>query len=214
MQASAGGVTSTARRSGSRSGTPCDRRDAPPIGAPGSRPRGDGHRSPSQPESACHQDPGHDRRGTELRVRAQSRRGAGVRLRGIPAALAVPALWPGAPRLGTERVRLGMLTAGRLSYGRALRILTDELQNFHVNLPVTGRATSRCGRGDAVTLTPGGAAVFSPGERAEHGYVPIGETSRCGSLFETGTPGAVGNPRCGSVKSARAPWPLGWPTSS
>ncbi|MCW2735726.1 MAG: hypothetical protein JWN97_370 [Nocardioides sp.] len=107
-----------------------------------------------------------------------------------------------------------MLTAGRLSYGRALRILTDELQNFHVNLPVTGRATSRCGRGDAVTLTPGGAAVFSPGERAEHGYVPIGETSRCGSLFETGTPGAVGNPRCGSVKSARAPWPLGWPTSS
>jgi AraC-like DNA-binding protein len=59
-------------------------------------------------------------------------------------------------------LRIGSLTAGRLSYGRRLRQVTAEAQNFHVDMPVRGHARSRCGRGTSVDTTPGQGLVFSP----------------------------------------------------
>jgi AraC-like DNA-binding protein len=64
-------------------------------------------------------------------------------------------------------LRLGNVTAGRLSYGRRVRLVTAEADNFHINLPLRGGAVSRSGRGDAVTTTIGHAAVFPPDAPAE-----------------------------------------------
>lgn len=63
-------------------------------------------------------------------------------------------------------MRLGAVTAGRLSYGRNLRIVTSETRNFHVNLPLRGQAVSSSGQGDGVLVTTGQAAVFPLGEPA------------------------------------------------
>jgi AraC-like DNA-binding protein len=64
-------------------------------------------------------------------------------------------------------LRLGALTAGRLSYGRRLRLRTADAENFHVNLPVRGRAASRSGSGEPVATRPGEGLIFSPGAPAE-----------------------------------------------
>jgi AraC-like DNA-binding protein len=64
-------------------------------------------------------------------------------------------------------LHVGVLTAGLLSFGRALRVLADEAQNFHVNVPITGGTISRKVLGPAVTFTRGQAAVFSPGDGSE-----------------------------------------------
>jgi AraC-like DNA-binding protein len=64
-------------------------------------------------------------------------------------------------------LRVGALTAGRLTYGRAVRLTTGAAENFHVNLPLRGRAVSRL-RGRAPVHTEvGQAAAFSPGPGAE-----------------------------------------------
>jgi AraC-like DNA-binding protein len=57
-------------------------------------------------------------------------------------------------------MRLGAVTVGRLSYGRDLRIVTGETQNFHVNLPLRGQTVSSSGRGDGAVIDTGQAAVF------------------------------------------------------
>jgi AraC-like DNA-binding protein len=62
---------------------------------------------------------------------------------------------------------IGGLTAGRLSYGRHLRQVTDEAQNFHVNMPLRGRAASRCGGSEVVGTAAGQSLVFSPEAPAE-----------------------------------------------
>ena len=64
-------------------------------------------------------------------------------------------------------LRLGALTAGRLSYGRRVRLRTADAENFHVNIPLRGRAASRSGTGGAAATGPGEGLVFSPGEPAE-----------------------------------------------
>lgn len=64
-------------------------------------------------------------------------------------------------------IQLGMLTAGRLSYGRKVRTLIDKVENFFVHLPITGQVLVRCGGREPVILSPGQLAVYSPGERAE-----------------------------------------------
>ena len=64
-------------------------------------------------------------------------------------------------------IQLGMLTAGRLSYGRKVRVLIDEVENFFLHLPITGQVLARCGKREPVILSPGQMAVYSPGERAE-----------------------------------------------
>jgi AraC-like DNA-binding protein len=64
-------------------------------------------------------------------------------------------------------LRLGALTAGRLTYGRPVRLRTADAENFHVNIPLRGRAASRNGTGEPVTTGPGDGLVFSPGAPAE-----------------------------------------------
>ncbi|MDX6359543.1 MAG: hypothetical protein QOH37_2597 [Nocardioidaceae bacterium] len=70
-------------------------------------------------------------------------------------------------RMEVTGLRLGSLTAGRLTYGRRVRLRTADAENFHVNIPLRGRATSRSGTGEPVTTAPGGALVFSPGAPAD-----------------------------------------------
>lgn len=69
-------------------------------------------------------------------------------------------------------LRLAGLTVGRLSYGRSAVLTTAEAGNFHVNAPLSGRATSSGGwSGQPVVTTPGMAAVFGPGRQAEIAWV-------------------------------------------
>jgi AraC-like DNA-binding protein len=63
--------------------------------------------------------------------------------------------------------RLGDLTAGLLSYGESVRMVTAEAANFHVNLPLKGKAISRTGTAEAVVLERGLAGVFPPGAPAD-----------------------------------------------
>jgi AraC-like DNA-binding protein len=64
-------------------------------------------------------------------------------------------------------LQLGAITAGRLSYGRRVRLRTADAQNFHVNTPLRGLATSRRGSADPVVRGPGRGLIFSPGASAE-----------------------------------------------
>ncbi|MET0859599.1 MAG: hypothetical protein ABW091_01090, partial [Microbacterium sp.] len=64
-------------------------------------------------------------------------------------------------------LRLGALTVGRLTYGRRVRLNTSDAENFHVNIPLRGRAMSRSGAGEPVTRGPGEGLVFSPEAPAE-----------------------------------------------
>ncbi len=75
----------------------------------------------------------------------------------------------GSARLDMEvtGLRLGSLTAGRLTYGRRVRLRTVDAENFHVNVPLRGRAVSRSGTSQPVLTGPGEGLVFSPGAPAE-----------------------------------------------
>jgi AraC-like DNA-binding protein len=64
-------------------------------------------------------------------------------------------------------LQIGAITAGRLSYGHRVRQLTGEAANFHLNMPVRGRAVSRCGQSKSVHTAPGQGLVFSPEAPAE-----------------------------------------------
>lgn len=64
-------------------------------------------------------------------------------------------------------LRLGALTAGRLTYGRRVRLDTEDATNFHINIPLRGVASSRNGRGEPVRTGPGEGLIFSPGAPAE-----------------------------------------------
>jgi AraC-like DNA-binding protein len=58
--------------------------------------------------------------------------------------------------------RLGAITVGRLTYGQDVRLTTEVASNFHVNLPLSGRALSVSGRSEPHLTEPGTAAVFAP----------------------------------------------------
>ncbi len=64
-------------------------------------------------------------------------------------------------------LRVGALTVSRLTYGRRVRLRTADAENFHVNIPLRGRASSRSGTGAPVTTVPGEGLVFSPEAPAE-----------------------------------------------
>jgi AraC-like DNA-binding protein len=64
-------------------------------------------------------------------------------------------------------LRMGSITAGRLSYGQRLRQVTEDAQHFHVNMPVRGHAGSRCGASSSVETAAGQSLVFSPDLPAE-----------------------------------------------
>jgi AraC-like DNA-binding protein len=76
---------------------------------------------------------------------------------------------PDSAQLGMEMagLRLGALTAGRLTYGREVSLRTADAQNFHMNFPLRGRAVSRSGSGEPVKTGPGEGLVFPPGAPAE-----------------------------------------------
>ena len=69
--------------------------------------------------------------------------------------------------LDVSALRMGALTAGRLTYGRRVRLRTAEASHFHVNVALRGRAASRSGTGEPVATRPGEGLVFSPGAPAE-----------------------------------------------
>jgi AraC-like DNA-binding protein len=75
----------------------------------------------------------------------------------------------GSEPLGMQvtRLQLGALTAGRLTYGRGVRLRTADAQDFHVNLPLRGRVASRSGQREPVTTGTGEGLVFSPGAPAD-----------------------------------------------
>ncbi|WP_147260395.1 AraC family transcriptional regulator [Pseudonocardia hierapolitana] len=64
-------------------------------------------------------------------------------------------------------LRLGSVTAGYVRYGAEIRMVTAEARDYHVNIPLVGRARSRSGRRDPVFTAPGRAAIFMPGAPAE-----------------------------------------------
>lgn len=69
--------------------------------------------------------------------------------------------------MAVSAMTLGAVTAARLAYGRPVRLRTADAENFHVNLPLHGRATSSSGSGELVSTSPGEGLVFSPGAPAE-----------------------------------------------
>lgn len=78
-------------------------------------------------------------------------------------------LWVSGVELDMELLsaRFGDLTAGLLSYGEAVHLLTDETTQFHVNLTLAGRAASKSGHGETLVTTAGQAVVFAVGEPAQ-----------------------------------------------
>ncbi|GAA1148644.1 AraC family transcriptional regulator [Nocardioides aquiterrae] len=61
---------------------------------------------------------------------------------------------------------VGQLTVGLLGYGQEVRVVTDDASNFHVDVPVAGRAEMSAGRDSVVAAPWDEGAVFSPGEPA------------------------------------------------
>lgn len=64
-------------------------------------------------------------------------------------------------------LRVGALTAGRLTYGRRVQLRTVDASNFHVNIPLRGGALSSNGSGQPVATRAGEGLIFSPGAPAE-----------------------------------------------
>lgn len=69
-------------------------------------------------------------------------------------------------------VRLGTLTAGRLTYGPQVRVVTEQLQQFHINANRGGGIRSRHGRSGQVTTAAGSTLVYSPGARGDIEWAP------------------------------------------
>jgi AraC-like DNA-binding protein len=67
--------------------------------------------------------------------------------------------------LGLElnAVSTGRLTLGYMRFDRAVRVLTAEPDNYHVDIPTAGRAVLRAAGGRRVDATPRSGGVFMPG---------------------------------------------------
>jgi AraC-like DNA-binding protein len=68
-------------------------------------------------------------------------------------------------RLNT--IDLGKATVGAIRFENEVRIVTGEADNFHVDIPLSGRSVSRIGSTQQVVTEPGSAQVFMPGESAD-----------------------------------------------
>jgi AraC-like DNA-binding protein len=64
-------------------------------------------------------------------------------------------------------IALGRATVGAIRFESDVRILTEEAANFHVDIPLSGKAVSRIGTAEEIVTKPGSAQVFMPGERAD-----------------------------------------------
>jgi AraC-like DNA-binding protein len=67
-------------------------------------------------------------------------------------------------------ITVGRVTVGRLRFGSEMTIFTAAPVNYHIDIPLAGRARSRAGKRDTVLSSPGTAAVFMPGEDVELGW--------------------------------------------
>jgi AraC-like DNA-binding protein len=72
-----------------------------------------------------------------------------------------------AVHLTLNAIKVGRTTAGYLRFGDAIQIRTSEATDYHVDIPLTGRATMRAGMHRPVYGTPQTAAVFTPGYPAD-----------------------------------------------
>lgn len=66
-----------------------------------------------------------------------------------------------------DAFQVGSMTAGRLTYGSAVRLQTVEARCYHVNVPLSGHTVSKCGTLDSVVTSPRRAAVFVPDRPAD-----------------------------------------------
>ena len=64
-------------------------------------------------------------------------------------------------------VKVGRVTAGYLRFGSAIRIQTADATDYHVDIPVSGRAVMRAGSNGPVYGTPRAARIFMPGYAAD-----------------------------------------------
>ncbi|WP_310793910.1 AraC-like ligand-binding domain-containing protein [Mycetocola manganoxydans] len=60
-------------------------------------------------------------------------------------------------------IKIGRVTAGYLQFGDAMRIQTVEAANYHVDIPVAGRARMQAGFRDPCTEPRGGQRFSPPG---------------------------------------------------
>jgi AraC-like DNA-binding protein len=72
-----------------------------------------------------------------------------------------------ATHLTLNAIKVGRTTAGYLRFGDAIHIRTSEATDYHVDIPLTGKATMRAGLHKSVYGTPKTAAVFTPGYPAD-----------------------------------------------
>ena len=64
-------------------------------------------------------------------------------------------------------LELGRVTCGYMRFEDAVRIETAEAENFHIDIPTSGRATMRAGLGSPIYGTPVTAGMFMPGRPVE-----------------------------------------------
>lgn len=64
-------------------------------------------------------------------------------------------------------LKVGRVTAGYLRFGSAIRIHTAEATDYHVDIPLTGRAVMRAGSRGPLYTTPRTARIFMPGHAAD-----------------------------------------------
>ncbi|CAN5227363.1 AraC family transcriptional regulator [soil metagenome] len=69
--------------------------------------------------------------------------------------------------LRLNALKVGRVTAGYLRFGDAIRIRTAEATNYHLDIPLTGRAVMGSGTHGPVYGTPQTAALFMPGRPAD-----------------------------------------------
>lgn len=62
---------------------------------------------------------------------------------------------------------VGPLTLGYMRFRDAVRIDTAEAENYHIDIPIGGRATMRAGLGAPIYGTPHTAGIFMPGRPVE-----------------------------------------------
>ncbi|WP_292849656.1 AraC family transcriptional regulator [Microbacterium sp.] len=84
----------------------------------------------------------------------------------------LPVDFPSATRSGIVDMQLNALAVGRITcgfmrFGEAVRIHTAEATNYHIDIPVRGRARMRAARGPLVQGTKDKAGIFMPGRPVE-----------------------------------------------
>lgn len=74
---------------------------------------------------------------------------------------------PASVDLQLNVVKVGRITAGYVRFGSAIRIHTAEATDYHVDIPLSGRAIMRAGSRGPLYGTPQTARIFMPGAAAD-----------------------------------------------